>query len=64
MAELQLKMAVYLSSSVLMGMLQQLKAGVNWYVAKASVNIVNLARASAAKHGVREAAANFHCVFK
>lgn len=42
MAELQFKTAVYLPGLVLMGMVQEIKAGVNWFLAQVLVNIVKL----------------------
>lgn len=44
MAELQFKAAVYLPGSLLMGMVQEIKAGVNWFVAQVLVNTVKLAQ--------------------
>lgn len=56
MAEVPFKAAVYLPGSVLMGIVQELKAGVNWFVAQTLVNIVNRTQDSAASCGRREAA--------
>lgn len=50
MAELQFKTAVYLPGSVLMCMVQEIKAGVNWFVARVLVNIVTLSQVNAASH--------------
>lgn len=59
MAEVQFKTAVYLPGSVLMGMVEEIKAGVNWFVARALVKIVNYTQVSCGRETVL-----FHVIMK